>query len=137
VLARLEHVHEIRPGQWRAKCPAHDGKSRDSLSLAETGDGTILVRCFASCSAQEIVRSIGLELKDLFPRSDLNRDERREYASQAKKREARLVLRHELLVLEQCNDAHTEGWPIIDPDPEARERLAVGRVRNVLGAIYG
>jgi len=39
VLARLEHVHEIRPGQWRAKCPAHDGKSRDSLSLAETGDG--------------------------------------------------------------------------------------------------
>jgi len=73
----------------------------------------------------------------LFPPSDLNREERREYASQAKKRKARLVLRHELLVLAQCNDARLEGWPIIDPDPEARERLAVGRVRNALGALYG
>lgn len=137
LLARLDHVREIRSGQWRAKCPAHDGKSDGSLSIAETDDRTTLLRCFGGCDAQAVVEAVGLGLKDLFPPSRLKRDERRDYARQASKREARLVLRHELFVLQQCNDAHLERWPVIDPHPEGRERLAVERVRKTLGAIYG
>ena len=38
LLARLEHVRQ-RGDDYRAKCPAHDGKSRDSLSIKEVTMG--------------------------------------------------------------------------------------------------
>lgn len=137
LLSRLYHVRETRAGQWRAKCPAHDGKSDDSLSIAETLNGTLLLRCFGGCEAEAVVEAIGLKLTDLFPARDLTPQERREYARKQSEREVRLALRHELLVLQQCNDAHIEGWPIEDQDPMGRERLTVRRVRNGLDALYG
>ena len=38
------------------------------LSISEGGDGTVLIKCFAGCSALAIVNAVGLELHDLFPR---------------------------------------------------------------------
>jgi hypothetical protein len=67
LLDRLDGVHIVAHGRWRARCPAHDGANRDVLSIAETGDGTVLVKCFHGCSVTDVVRAVGLELHDLFP----------------------------------------------------------------------
>lgn len=66
LLDRLTGVKQIRPDRWQARCPAHDDRS-PSLAITETQDGTILVKCWAGCSAADIVGAVGLQLKDLFP----------------------------------------------------------------------
>ncbi len=68
LLARLDAVRKVGAGRWRARCPAHDGKNRDVLSVGETTDGTVLIRCFHGCTASEIVGAAGLDLADLFPK---------------------------------------------------------------------
>jgi hypothetical protein len=70
LLSRLEAVRPVSNGRWRARCPAHDGRNRDVLSIGETSDGTLLVKCFAGCSAADVVAALGMELHDLFPRVD-------------------------------------------------------------------
>lgn len=66
VLERLDGVKQTRPDRWLARCPAHDDRS-PSLAITETSEGTILIKCWAGCSAPEIVNAVGLALKDLFP----------------------------------------------------------------------
>jgi hypothetical protein len=66
LLDRLTGVKQTRPDRWQARCPAHDDRS-PSLAVTETPDGTILIKCWAGCSAVDVVAAIGLELKDLFP----------------------------------------------------------------------
>ena len=68
LLSRLDGVRHAGEKQWKACCPAHDDR-HPSLSIRETHDGTLLVKCWAGCSAKEIVAAIGLELRDLFPNS--------------------------------------------------------------------
>jgi hypothetical protein len=70
LLDRLDSVHQVAAGRWRARCPAHDGKNRNVLSIAECGDGTVLVKCFNGCVAGDVVHALGLELSDLFPPAD-------------------------------------------------------------------
>jgi hypothetical protein len=60
-------------GQWRSRCPAHEGESRN-LSIREEVDGTLLLNCFhrdaggtPTCSSADIVAALGLQLSDLFP----------------------------------------------------------------------
>lgn len=60
----LENVQQQGDG-YIAKCPAHED-NKNSLSIAEGDDGRVLVNCFAGCSHQEVVRSLGLQEKDLF-----------------------------------------------------------------------
>lgn len=64
VLQRLEGVRG-RGGKYMARCPNH-GDSTPSLSVSLGSDGKILLKCFAGCSTEDIVRSMGLEMKDLF-----------------------------------------------------------------------
>lgn len=66
VLARLEKVRANGRDKWMACCPAHDDRS-PSLSIRETSEGVILCHCFAGCTAAEVVESVGLRLRDLFP----------------------------------------------------------------------
>lgn len=70
LLAKLDAVRQVAAGRWRARCPSHDGTNRDVLSIGETSDGTVLVKCFAGCSAAEVVAAVGLDLHHLFPRVD-------------------------------------------------------------------
>jgi hypothetical protein len=59
-------------GQWKSRCPAHDGKS-SNLSVTEDEDGKVLLHCHhaengsETCSAAAIVGALGLEMRDLFP----------------------------------------------------------------------
>ena len=66
VLSCLDKVKSVGTNKWKACCPAHDDKS-PSLAVTEASDGTVLLKCWVGCTAQDIVSAIGLELRDLFP----------------------------------------------------------------------
>src|SRR5580704_4728328 len=65
LLPLLKKVKQTATG-WTACCPAHDD-GKPSLSISETDDHTLLVKCFAGCTADAIVAALNLELRDLFP----------------------------------------------------------------------
>jgi hypothetical protein len=65
-LNKLEKV-QGKKGHWVACCPAHEDK-RPSLAITETDDGRILLKCFAGCSAYDVVSAVGMDLTDLFPK---------------------------------------------------------------------
>jgi hypothetical protein len=69
VLRRLED-YKKRRDEFRARCPAHQGNSDDSLSIKEGDDGRALLICRADCSLQEIVDALGLSVVDLFNHED-------------------------------------------------------------------
>ena len=64
LLGRLKKAHQTSPGKWRACCPAHDSSSK-SLSIADI-EGRILVHCFAGCSPEAILSTVGLSFGDLY-----------------------------------------------------------------------
>lgn len=66
LLQRLHGVRRIGPGKWLARCPAHEDR-HPSLSLREADDGRLLLKCWAGCSAHDVVGALGLNLADLFP----------------------------------------------------------------------
>lgn len=69
LLNRLEKV-KGKKGRWTACCPAHGDRS-PSLAVTQLDDGRILLKCFAGCSAYEIVTAVGMDIKDLFPKEEL------------------------------------------------------------------
>jgi len=59
-------------GQWASSCPAHDDKHA-SLSISSGSDGKVLMHCHASCLIVDIVKALGMKMRDLFtgpPRRD-------------------------------------------------------------------
>lgn len=62
----LSYFHGVTgsKGQYRAKCPSH-GSQGKTLSIKECDDRTVL-HCFAGCTADEILGSIGLKLTALY-----------------------------------------------------------------------
>lgn|GEM_PF-693513 len=71
LLSKLDGVQGRGP-RWRAICPAHESMHRTrTLSIFETDDGRVLLRCHAGCDVEAIVHAVGLDLADLFlPRVD-------------------------------------------------------------------
>jgi len=68
-LSRCERVRESAPGRFRAMCPCHESKTKSqTMSVRETADGTVLVKCFAGCGALEIIKKVGMKPAELFPR---------------------------------------------------------------------
>lgn len=63
VLSRFKSVKKTSNG-YRAQCPYHNDRN-PSLDISEK-DGKILVHCHAGCSAEDILRSVDLNMKDLF-----------------------------------------------------------------------
>lgn len=70
LLSRLQGVKSTGKDSWMAKCCAHEDRS-PSLAIKSCPDGRILIKCFAGCSADEVVSAIGMELKDLMPETPL------------------------------------------------------------------
>jgi hypothetical protein len=66
VLARLAGV---RPSgsEWRALCPTHRDRE-PSLTVRRRDDGWALVHCHAGCAVEDVVKALGLTIRDLFPR---------------------------------------------------------------------
>ena len=65
-LTRLQNVKSTGENQYTCRCPSHDD-SENSLAVSSGDDGRVLVSCFAGCSADDIVSSMGLSLSDLMP----------------------------------------------------------------------
>lgn len=57
---------------YKACCPSHDDKHA-SLSITAGDDGRILFFCFAGCTVEEICSSLGIKVKDLFPKCKGNK----------------------------------------------------------------
>lgn len=66
ILSRVDKARKTGPESWIACCPAHEDRS-PSMTLREADDGRILMHCFAGCSVESILGSIGLDFDALFP----------------------------------------------------------------------
>lgn len=65
-IGRFEKRTKTRTG-FMVVCPAHaDSPKGPSLAVAPSSDGGVLVKCFAGCSAEQVVGALGLKMKDLF-----------------------------------------------------------------------
>lgn len=64
----LQNLEQSGDG-WTARCPAHED-NRNSLSLSEKEDGTLLLKCHAGCSTEAVVHECGLTMRELFPKQE-------------------------------------------------------------------
>ena len=55
-IARALGGHRAGAG-WTARCPAHDDRT-PSLSLTDTKDGKLLVRCHAGCDQKDVIAAL-------------------------------------------------------------------------------
>lgn len=129
VLSRLEKVRQRQPGQFSARCAAHDDKG-PSLSIRETPDGAVLLHCFGGCQVSEVVAALGLELSDLFPPSERPRNAPRKIARTLTAGQALELLDREatLVAVAGANLAHGKALSTSD---RARLMLAAGRVSAI------
>jgi hypothetical protein len=65
VSARLEIIHGAPPAM-RARCPAHGSKG-GTLAIKATANGTVLLKCHAGCTLDDVLLAAGLSAGDLFP----------------------------------------------------------------------
>ena len=127
LIERLNGVKETGRGKWQAVCPSHDDK-HPSLNIKERDDGALLLKCWAGCSADEIVSTVGLELADLFPKSD-NFDQTRAPRREMRPWSALDVLRaltHEVSIVAVCAGRLNSAG--LTPEDAARLSLATQRL---------
>jgi len=126
ILSRLEKV-KGRNGAYTACCPAHTDKS-PSLAIRELDDGRILLKCFADCSAQDILGAIGMDMNDLFPNvnKDLPQVKRKYYASDLLR-----VIEFEAWVVSVAAYTMSQGLPLSEED-RARMKKAQTRIMEAV-----
>jgi hypothetical protein len=131
LLDRLERVKQTAPDKWQARCPSHDDKS-PSLSVRETEDGTVLVKCWAGCGAADVMGAVGLELRDLFPERPPEPNVRKGKFRRSPwvPRDAFAALAVEALYVAICAEDVAKGEHL---KPMERDRLMVAS-RRFLGA---
>lgn len=59
IVTQLQAVR-LREGVYRARCPAHQGKSATSFSIKQVED-RILVHCHRGCTLNEILSALGMK----------------------------------------------------------------------------
>ncbi|OOV05655.1 hypothetical protein RF819_02060 [Rhodoferax fermentans] len=126
VLDRLEKVRRGRPGQWSARCPAHDDKG-PSLSVRETPDGAVLLHCFGGCETADVVAAMGLQMTDLFPPRDIPANAPKKIANLLTASQALELLASESLFVAVALTNYLRGITLTPADTE-RLRLAAGRI---------
>ena len=141
LLNRLERVIQYGQG-WRAKCPAHGGKSPGSLSIAIGDDGRILLHCWGGCSALDVVHAVGLELSDLFEKrlmhnaTPAERRVLRELARQCQWKAAVPALMSESIVVLLAAGILDKGQSLSQAD-DARLMLAIERIESAKAVFCG
>ena len=65
VSSKLRRLTPTGDRSWKACCPAHEDKN-PSLSVSVGDDGRVLLKCFAGCDVEEVLRALDLESRDLF-----------------------------------------------------------------------
>lgn len=91
--------------KWRAPCPSCNGSRKDTLLVSMNGDGSVWAHCFAGCRISDVVKSVGLNMRDLRPfgQSTFSRKKGRVYsekaALEAREKEAFYALMHSKIQL--------------------------------------
>lgn len=126
-VSRLAGVNPKGRDKWMACCPAHDDRD-PSLSVAVAPNGNILLRCWAGCSAHDVVSSLGLSLGDLFAHP-LDSSPPMAFAQQERRqREAvESSVDHERMIIALAHSDRISGKKQSAED-KARELLAVRRL---------
>lgn len=65
-LSKFPSVKATGPNKWMARGLCHDDKS-PSVGIKLINDEKIIFHCFAGCSAEEVLSSIGATWEDVFP----------------------------------------------------------------------
>ncbi len=86
-VADLLHARPAGRGKWTAQCPAHRDRS-PSLSIREGEDGKTLIRCWAGCSTEDVVKAVGLRMADLFAGPPPTAEQGRQIAQERDQRDA-------------------------------------------------
>ena len=74
VLPKLERVRK-QAGYWMARCPAHEDNEA-SLSIRSGTTQPVMLKCFADCDRDDILKAIGLTWADICkPREERRQGE--------------------------------------------------------------
>jgi hypothetical protein len=65
ILERVQGLKQTGADRWISRCPAHDDSS-PSLSIRATGDGRVLLHCFAGCEVGDVLNAMVLTYAALF-----------------------------------------------------------------------
>lgn len=130
LLAHLENVKRTGEGRWLARCPAHDDK-RPSLSVRETSEGIVLLKCWSGCSAAEVVAAVGLEMTALFPEKTIVGGERERRPFPAA--DVLRAVSFETMIVSLAAAQMARGKPLAGDDLE-RLKLAASRLQAAAGA---
>jgi len=79
LLDRLDKVKTCpgrHPSNWKACCPSHDD-SDPSLSISETSEGNVLIKCWAGCTGADVMEAVGMEWHELLPYREMQKPERK------------------------------------------------------------
>lgn len=134
LLSRLERVRQTAPNRWVMPCPAHQDRS-PSLSVRETPNGTVLIRCFAGCDTQAVLDSVGLAFADLFPDNGKSRPHRLDPGpARVPASDLLLMLEQEALVVGLVGAYLVEQQPLSETDWQ-RLGHAVGRITTLASHI--
>lgn len=66
ILKHFTFINRIGDGRFMALCPAHRDKN-PSLSISQGSNGRTVLNCLAGCKTEDVLKAVGLEMKDLFP----------------------------------------------------------------------
>lgn len=134
LLNRLDRVRPMGQNRWIACCPAH-GDKHPSLNIKLTDDDTVLVVCRSGgCSAHEIVSAVGMNLTDLFPKTDRHHAPRQKYPFSA--REVLAAMVPESFAIALIGKQMSQG---IAPDEKTLQTLlkAVSRISAAHSYVEG
>lgn len=124
--ALLSHCRKVKTtgnGTWVACCPSHEDKN-PSMTVCELDDGRVLVHCFAGCSIEMILDSVGLDFDALFPDKPIEHAPRLRRAFPAA--DVLLAVEHELLIIGIIAADIVAGKDVYEAD---LERIAEARAR--------
>ena len=99
-------LHGVKAGRgFMCRCPcsrlhSHGDRSR-SLSIRESNDGWVMLKCFAGCTRAEILDAMGLKVRDLALRSPPDKAAMEAIRAEQERRDALKERRTELLWLAQ------------------------------------
>lgn len=66
LLNGLQKVKRTSNQSWMACCPSHTDRS-PSLSIKDTGEGRLILKCFAGCETIDVLGALGLDWEDVMP----------------------------------------------------------------------
>jgi len=133
-LSVLDKVRKTGADSWIACCPAHPDK-HPSMTIKNSSDGRVLVRCFAECSFEDIVAAAGVSLDEFFPDKPLYhraKPFRRPYPAA----DVLECLTTETTIVQIAAVDLGKGIPLSEVDRE-RLRLAAQRIRDASEVIHG